>query len=171
MEKKIRDAGRVTAEIRKTYFRDLDFMEIREWLEAHGLDRHTPLELESVEIALKTPFGIMMQIRPSDHDQLGLWGGVLNLTETPEEGAVRELREETGLIISKEQLHFKGVNEHYHEYANGDKAYFIAHRFVVEFDHVPNITTDEESVGAYMVTHTILRHQQLFIKELLGEEN
>lgn len=45
------------------------------------------IELRSTEIALVTPFGVMMQIRPSDHNQLGMWGGVLNDGEEPIVGA------------------------------------------------------------------------------------
>lgn len=128
-----------------------------------------PIELESTEIALLTPFGVLMQIRPTDKDQLGTWGGVILDGETPEDGAVRELFEETGVEISKEQLEFVETNEHYHQYGNGDKAFFKSYRYIVRFDIVPKITTDEESVGAVMVVHTILSHQQDFIKRVLGE--
>lgn len=170
VKEEILNKGRVTAEIKKKYFADSGFGALRNWLEENGLDRHFPLELESTEIAIKTPFGILMQIRPSDKDQLGVWGGVLEKDETPAQGAVRELREETGLIVNEEQLEFIEVNEHFHEYANHDKAYFKSYRYVLNLDYVPEITTDEESVGVFMVTHTILSHQQKFIKKVLGEE-
>ncbi|MBR3614752.1 MAG: NUDIX domain-containing protein [Clostridia bacterium] len=127
------------------------------------------LELRSTEIAVLTPFGVIMQIRAYDHDQLGLWGGVLEEDEEPAAGAVRELKEETGLEITEEQLQFVEINEHFHEYANGDKAYFHSYRYILELDYVPKIVTDEESVGAIMVVHTILSHQQEFVKRVLGE--
>lgn len=60
--------GRVSAEVKGTFFKGMDFIEIRNWLEENGLDRHMPLELHSTEIAIKTPFGILMQIRPIDND-------------------------------------------------------------------------------------------------------
>ena len=169
MKKAILEAGRVTTQIRETYFQGMDFKAIRNTLEDLGIDRHTAIELESVEIALVTPFGVMMQIRPSDHDQLGMWGGVLEEGECPAAGAVRELREETGIVIDKSQLKFVELNEHFHEYANGDKAYFKSHRYILRLDYIPKITTDEESVGVIMVVHTILSHQHDFIKKVLGE--
>lgn len=165
----ILDAGRITTKIKKDYFPKLNFKEIRDKLEEIGLDRHMPIELMSTEIALLTPFGVLMQIRPTDHDQLGMWGGVLEHGERPPAGAIRELREETGIVIEESQLNFVELDEHFHEYANGDKAYFKSFRYVVKFDYVPKIITDEESVGAVMVAHTILAHQQNFIKRVLEE--
>lgn len=163
-------AGYVTAEIKEKYFYGVGFGEIRNRLEEMGFDRHLPIELRSTEIALLTPFGVMMQIRPTDHDQLGMWGGVLNDGEAPIDGAIRELAEETGIQVDESQLEFVEVNQHDHKYANGDQAKFKTWRYVVRFDHIPEITTDEESVGTFMVVHTILGHQQEFIKKLLGEK-
>lgn len=153
--------------VRSGDFPDLKFGQVRDLLEANGIDRHTTLELESVEIALLTPFGVLMQIRPLDKDQLGLWGGVMEKGETPKEAAVRELYEETRIEISLSQLEEAGIDEHFHEYSNGDKAQFKAYRFIVRFDYVPKVTTDEESVGAVMVAHTILKHQQDFVAQCL----
>lgn len=161
--------GRVTAEIEEKFFPGADFMAIRNKLEEIGLDRHYPIELSSTEIALVTPFGVLMQIRPVDRDQLGVWGGILEAGETPREGAVRELKEETGIEIDESDLEFVEINESFHEYANGDKVFFKAHRFIVHFNYVPKVITDEESVGVVMVAHTIIDHQQNFIKRVLGE--
>lgn len=173
MKKEVRErilnSNRVTYEVKKEVFPGMTVKAIRNTLEEMGLDRHMPIELHSTEIALVTPFGILMQIRPSDKDQLGLWGGVIEENETPEDGAIRELLEETGILISKKKLEFVEVNEHYHKYANGDQAYFKSYRYIVRFDNVPQIVTDEESVGAVMVVHTILSHQQEFVKRVLGE--
>lgn len=169
IKKEILEVGRVTADIKKNYFESETIRTIRNRLEEMGLDRHMPLELNSTEIALITPLGILMQIRPSDRDQLGLWGGTIEDGETPEEGAIRELFEETGIKITADRLEFVEVDEHFHKYQNGDKAVFKAYRYIVRFEHVPPIITDEESVGAFMVTHTILSQQQEFVKRVLGE--
>lgn len=175
MEKKIaaiadiKSARRVTAELKKMYFPGWSFGKIRNWLEENGLDRHMTLELCSTEIAIRTPFGILMQIRPTDHDQLGMWGGVLNDDEEPIDGAVRELQEETGIKVEPEQLVLVEENVHDHEYANGDKASFKSYRFKLDLDYVPKVTTDEESVGAVMVAHIILDHQQEFIGRMLED--
>lgn len=170
VKNEILEAGMVTSQIQNKYFDRVGFKAIRDYLESIGMDRHTAIELQSTEICIMTPFGIMMQIRPTDNNQLGMWGGVLNSGEAPEDGAVRELKEETGIEIDKSQLEFVEVDDHTHEYANGDKVFFHCFRYVLRLDHVPQITTDEESVGAYMVVHTILGHQQEFIKRMLGEK-
>lgn len=167
--KEVMEAGRVTSSLKSKYFSGWKFGEIRDWLETNGLDRHMVLELASTEIALVTPFGILMQIRPSDNNQLGLWGGVLEDNEEPKAGAIRELMEECGLKISEEQLEPAGIDEHFHQYSNGDKACFLSYRFVVRFDSVPKITTDEESAGAVMVANIILDHQKEFVRKLLEE--
>lgn len=165
----IREAGRVTTDIRKNFFSGYKFMAIRNWLEENGLNRHMAIELESTEIALITPFGVLMQIRRYDHDQLGMWGGVIEDGEQPYQAAARELFEETGIKIADSQLEFVEVNEHYHKYDNGDEAYFKSYRYIVRFENVPKVTTDEESVGAVMVAHTILSHQQDFIRRVLDK--
>ena len=170
IKKKILEAGRVTSDIKKKYFYGFDFGTIRNQLEKMGLDRHMPMEIESTEIAVITPFGIMMQIRHFDNNQLSMWGGGLNDDEKPIDGAIRELKEETGIEVDESQLQFIEVDEHFHEYANSDKVYFKAYRYCVRFEEIPKITTDEESVGAFMVVHTILDHQQDFIKRMLGEK-
>lgn len=154
--------------VKREYFPDLKFGQVRDLLEANGIDRHTTLELKSVEIALLTPFGVLMQIRPLDNDQLGLWGGVMEKGESPKKAAVRELFEETRIEISPDQLEEAGVDEHVHQYSNGDTAKFKSYRFIVRFDYVPKVKTDEESVGAVMVAHTIISHQQAFVAKCLS---
>ena len=163
----ILQVGCVSTAIKEKYFSGVGFIGIRDKMEEIGLDRHTPIEFEATEIAVLTPLGILMQIRPSDNDQLGVWGGILDDGEEPAEGAIRELFEETGICITKDDLEFVEIDEHFHKYANGDKVYFTSYRYIVRFDYVPTVITDEESTGTVMVAHTILYHQQEFIKRVL----
>lgn len=166
---RIVSAGMVTAEIQNDVFQGYGFLKIRNCLEENGLDRHMPIELTSTEIALLTPQGVLMQSRPSDRGQLGMWGGVVEHGETPIEGAIRELREELGLEVAEEQLEFVEIDIHDHEYANGDKAHFKCYRYILKLDYVPKVTFDSETSSAIMVVHTIISHQQNFIKRVLGE--
>lgn len=170
IKNEIIEAGMITTEIKKKYFWGVSFEEIRKKLEEIGIDRHIPIELKSTEIAILTPEGILMQIRPLDKNQLGLWGGALNDDEEPIDGAIREIFEETGIKLDKEQLEFIETHEHFHEYANQDKAYFKSYRYLVRFDYVPEIKIDEESNGTVLVSHTILNDQQDLVKRLLGEK-
>ena len=85
---------------------------------------------------------ILLQ-RRKDNNEWGLIGGLLELEETYLEGALREVKEETSLIV--EPRYFLGIF-HNHEmvWSNGDKAHTIGAYFV--FDIIsgePQI--DEES--------------------------
>ena len=113
--------GCITEEIRMEYFKGMKFMTIRQWLEDHGLNRHFPIELYSSEVAIITPKGVMMQVRPCDADMLGLWGGVVEDGETPEDAIIRELYEELKLEVRAEDLKFVEKDNHFHRYQNGDE--------------------------------------------------
>lgn len=173
--KSIREAGVVTTAIRKSYFEGKNFSYIRTWLGEHGIDSHLPIQLESAEIAIVTPLGLPLQIRPLDYNKLGLWGGVMEYGETPEECAIREVREETGIEVSIENLKFVEVNDHFNEYSNGDKAIFHTYRFKLVFDALPEIRIDNESAGVCVVTHEsmisrVIEHQRDFVKRVLTEK-
>jgi ADP-ribose pyrophosphatase YjhB (NUDIX family) len=165
----IRDSGVVTSDIRKKYFEGKGISAIRMWLDENGLDRHMPIELHSVDIAIVTPIGVMLQIRHSDNDQLGLFGGSIIDDETPEECAIRKIKEQTGIEVSLEQLQYVEESDHLHQYANGDKGIFHSYRYKVEFDHVPQVKEGSDYADVYFVAHTVLSHQTEFIKRLLGE--
>lgn len=169
IKKNIEKEGKLTKNCKEKYFQGMNVIQIRDWFESHNLDRHLPIEVESTEIAIKTPFGILMQIRACDNSQLGLWGGVIEDRETPEECAMRELLEECNITVTKDKLKFMETNKHFHEYSNGDKAFFTTYRYLLEYDYVPKITTDEESVGAFMIVGLILDHQKEFVKKILQQ--
>lgn len=168
MTKKILELGKVTNDIRSQYFKGWDFKNIRNWLEAVGLDRHLTIQLRSVELLLLTPKGALLQKRPSDKNQFGLWGGVINDDETPEEGLEREIYEELKIKIKAEDCKYVGIDNHYHQYANGDQAEFEAYRYILKLDYVPEVELDEESAGATLVM-PILSHQREFIAKALDE--
>lgn len=164
--------GKITENIRKNFFSGMELHDIRNKLEDMGLDRHMSIDLHSTEIAILTPYGLLMRVRTSDN-KLGLWGGVLKDDEQPYEGALRELAEETRLPIKDSQLHFVEVNEYDYEYDNGDKAHFRSYRYIVRLEYLPEIVFDEESTGVGLIKipddPAILNHQQDFIKSILAE--
>ena len=169
--RKLSVIGYVTAEMREEFFKGCGFKEIRDWLESQGLNRHMMIQLESTEVAILTPKGLMMQIRRTDRNQLGFWGGVIEDGETPLQGAVRELLEEAGLTVEQTALKFVGIDNHEHKYANGDEALFHAYRYELRLNYVPEIkeTDDDDTIGVFYLSHTVLSHQREWAISLLEE--
>ncbi|WP_395361941.1 NUDIX hydrolase [Streptomyces sp. YH02] len=64
----------------------------------------TPLHSVSVAGAVVREDGRLLAIRRADNGTWELPGGVLELTEAPEEGVAREVWEETGIRVEVEEL-------------------------------------------------------------------
>ncbi|MDT9693338.1 NUDIX domain-containing protein [Streptomyces sp. P9(2023)] len=64
----------------------------------------TPLHSVSVAGAVVRDDGRLLAIRRADNGTWELPGGVLELTESPEEGVVREVLEETGIHVDVDEL-------------------------------------------------------------------
>jgi mutator protein MutT len=89
---------------------------------------------------------VLLQKRSDD----GLWGypgGSMNIGEECEDTVVREIREETGLNILKENLKFfniySGETQH-HIYPNGDEVYIVNIVYMTN-KYDGKIVTDSES--------------------------
>lgn len=174
IKEEVLKVGRITYGLKRRYFFGKEPKEIRDELEKIGIDRHICIDCNSTEIAIVTPYGIIMQIRTHDNNRLGLWGGVIKDEEEPYYGALRELKEETGLKFNTCNIKFIETNIHFHEYANGDKGNFYSYRYVLKLDYTPEIIIDEESKGIEFVTketfinQDILEHQRDFINRILN---
>ena len=88
---------------------------------------------------------VLMQLR-TDYNLWGFPGGSMELGESFEETAARELKEETNLDID-ELISIKVLSgkDTYREYPNGDKLYDITNIFLVKKYHGELKVNDDES--------------------------
>ncbi len=87
---------------------------------------------------------VLMQLR-TDYNQWGFPGGAMELGESFEETAMRELKEETNLDIKDMKLiKVLSGKDTYREYPNGDKLYDITALFVItKYDGELKVNDDE----------------------------
>lgn len=88
---------------------------------------------------------VLMQLR-TDYNSWGFPGGSMELGESFEEVAIRELKEETNLEIDELKLiKVLSGKDTYREYPNGDKLYDVTAIFVIKKYHNDLKINDKES--------------------------
>ena len=95
---------------------------------------------------------ILLQLR-KDNNCWGLAGGSLEMGETLEQAAKRELLEETGLVANKLALfNVYSGDEFYYEYPHGDEVYNVVTAYICT-DYEGVLNKDESEVKELYFFH------------------
>ena len=93
---------------------------------------HKPMLSAGATVVVLKDNKILLNLR-SDTNTWGIPGGALELGETLEQTATRELKEETGLAAEKfTLLHLFSGKDFYFKYPNGDELYSVAALYLAE---------------------------------------
>lgn len=107
-----------------------------------------PIIMAGVTVVVKNEYGHVLLQRRTDTLDWGIIGGALELGESLEEAAHRELFEETGL--KARAMSFVTVlsgNDMYYKYPHGDEVYNVTAVYeAVEVEGVPTIIHDDEGL-------------------------
>ena len=94
---------------------------------------HERLMLAGCTVIVYRDGKILLNRRADNGQWMGTSGGYIEMGETPEKAASRELLEETGLIANHLELAcVHGGDKFYHTYANGDKVAIIDICYICE---------------------------------------
>lgn len=89
---------------------------------------------------------LLMQKR-SDNGCWGLIGGMMELGESIDETAKREVFEEVGIILDKiDFFRVYSGRDFYYKYPNGDEVYNVINVFTVRYSEFPEIKIDNKEV-------------------------
>ena len=108
---------------------------------------HTPVMLCGASVIVENESGeILLQLR-RDNQCWGYAGGAIELGESTEDAAKRELFEETGLVANTLELFgvFSGEGQHY-KYPNGDEVHIIDIVYLCR-DYSGNLIAQKEEVN------------------------
>ena len=107
---------------------------------------HAPMLSAGATVVVLKDHKILLNLR-SDTDTWGIPGGAIELGETLEQTAARELREETNLTAETfTLLHLFSGSDFYFKYPNGDELYSVVALYLAEGVTGEMRITDGESL-------------------------
>ncbi|MDZ5473721.1 NUDIX hydrolase [Bacillus sp. 31A1R] len=124
---------------------------------------HRPLIFVGAVVVIVDEIGrILLQQRTFPNGVWGLPGGLMELGESTEEVAVREVFEETGLTVSELKLiNVYSGKDHFIKAANGDEFYVVTVAYYTE-NFIGELSVDiEESIQAQFLTPNELPSQMV----------
>ncbi|PKG24940.1 NUDIX hydrolase [Niallia nealsonii] len=125
----------------------------------------------SVVIILDENKHILLQQRTHPYGVWGLPGGLMELGESSEETAIREVKEETGLTVSRLKLHHLFSGERFFTVAaNGDPFYSVTAVYYTSTYHGSLVLNKEEAIQlaffpSYEMPDTMVGSHREFIDD------
>lgn len=120
--------------------------------------------------------GRLLLQKRADCGKWGFLGGMIELGESAEEAAIREIKEESGLDVKVTSL-FGVYSKYFAEYANGDLAQPIVHLFCAEVVGGRLIDENDETLELKYFDLTDLpqmfcrQHQDILDDVVAGRKN
>ncbi|WP_088104915.1 NUDIX hydrolase [Halalkalibacter urbisdiaboli] len=120
-----------------------------------------PLILTAASVIIQDDVGRILLQHRTDTNNWGLPGGFMEIGETIEETAKREVFEETGLTVKSLNLfHVFSGEMFYYQYPNGDEVYNVIISYVTT-DYEGKLTKDEESYDLQFFERECLPKQMI----------
>jgi 8-oxo-dGTP pyrophosphatase MutT (NUDIX family) len=129
---------------------------------------HRPLIIVGATVVVLNEKGEILLQQRSDSGDWGLPGGAMEIGESLEETARRELLEETGLTAGRLRLlNVLSGPEWYYRYPNGDETYNVIHLFLASDVSGELAMADGESLALRYFPLDGLPHMETRAKQIL----
>lgn len=147
-----------------------EFVYIRKYKTAWGVAPHPPIFVTTDAVVIKS--GHVLVVKRGGHPGKGLFalpGGFLNQNELVVDGCIRELREETKIAVSNEELRrsirAKDVFDHPHRSLRGRT---ISHAFLIDLGvgSLPTVKgSDDAELAMWMPLADVYRKSSEFFED------
>lgn len=130
-----------------------------------------PVVVTGVSVIILNEKQEVLLVQRTDNHLWGLPAGSIEINETPEEAAVREVQEETGLLIKKNQVILNqvfGGSDFFYTYPNGDQCSnivisYVTHNFTGELALCTEETKNARFFSWSNLPEKIARHEKIVL--------
>lgn len=130
--------------------------------------------IRTVEIAILTPNGVLMQMKRVDNNHYSMWGAEIDSNENDTEAAVNILKRDAGLTTTADALKHVNIYTSISKDENGNLIKKEIHRFILEFDHLPVLKIEPKLRGWIVIASeksavNVIEAHQSFIATIIED--